>query len=156
MVAVDTGDVLSMRDSSVADLIDDLNRKQASSPWGQSLAGALIALSVLAMFGPGQIGTSLAAGITGLAWILVLPAWLVGYLIDQTRRRTVLYYDLKDAAADRFEQMTKQFDVMGGCRKIWDKDFFFLPDILLVLEKGQVWRGELWRSQDFRRPGPVH
>ncbi len=118
MVEVASGDVLGMHDSSVAELVDDLNAKQARLPLGPLLGLSTIALGLLAIFAGSAQGSVLPA-VGAVALMATLPVWGIGIWLDQSLRRSVLFYNLDDEAKAKFERVTKEFDVLTGCKGKW-------------------------------------
>jgi hypothetical protein len=87
-----------MRDSSVVDLIDDLNAKQVRRPLG---LGAL-SLGLLAIRAGGAPG-SVASYVGAFALLAAIPTWGIGAWLDQLLRRSVLLYHLdNDLEAKRW------------------------------------------------------
>lgn len=111
MVAVESGDVLAMRDASVADLLDDINSKSARTPLGKVVGWTGIVLGGLALF----VGAQIAIWI----WALTLPAWLLARWIDSYHRKAALYYDLEPDAQEAYQDLTKAFDAMSACVGKW-------------------------------------
>jgi hypothetical protein len=118
MVEVASGDVNGMRDSSVSELIDDLNAKQARIPLGPLLGLSCLAVGVSAIFA-GAIQNSVLPMVGAFALLAVFPAWCIGIWLDQSLRRSVLFYHLDDVAAAKFERVTKEFDVLSSCKGKW-------------------------------------
>jgi len=73
MIEVQSGDVAAMRDATVADLVDDLNRKQAQIPLG-IVACCLALVGVLALLQYNSGGQSSWVTVGTLALLAVLPA----------------------------------------------------------------------------------
>ena len=118
MVEIASTDVLGMRDSSQADLIDDMNAKQARIPLGPFLGLGTAGLGLLAMLAGGSqnaVGNMADA----IVLLLALPAFGIGAWLDQSRRRSVLFYNLDAEATTRFERVTEEFDVLAACRGKW-------------------------------------
>jgi hypothetical protein len=118
MIEIESGDVLGMRDSSVGELIDDLNAKQARVPLGPALALATISLDLLAIF---VIGIPASANLIFGVFILLeaIVAWAIGFWLDQSFRRSVLFYNLGAEAAAKFEHATTEFDALAACKGKW-------------------------------------
>jgi hypothetical protein len=118
MIDVSSGDVHAMRDSSVADLIDDLNAKQARVPLGPVLGLSAIGVGLLAVLAgttPGSVGS----GVGVFALLGAIPAWAIGAWLDQSLRRTVLFYNLDAQAVAKFQRATTEFDALAGCNGKW-------------------------------------
>ncbi|MDP9015010.1 MAG: hypothetical protein M3O41_20570 [Pseudomonadota bacterium] len=120
MVDVSSGDVDGMRDSSVADLIDDLNAKQARLPLGPvlGLGASAIGLGLLAVLANARPGSA-GAGVGAFALLAAIPAWAIGVWLDQSLRRSVLFYNLDAEAAAKFQRATAEFDALAGCKGKW-------------------------------------
>ena len=118
MVEVASSDVLGMRDSSVAELIDDLNAKQARVPLAPLLGLGTSGLGLLVMFAGGFQDT-IATTVGAIVLLLALPALAIGAWLDQSLRRSVLFYNLDDEATAKFECVTKEFDALAACRGRW-------------------------------------
>ena len=118
MVEVSSGDVQGMRDSSVADLIDDLNAKQARLPLGPMLGLGTAGLGLLMIFA-GAASNSVASGVGAFALLAALPAWGIGAWLDQSLRRSVLFYNLDAEAVTKFHRVTTEFDVLAACNGKW-------------------------------------
>jgi len=118
MVEVASGDVMAMRDSTVAELIDDLNAKQARLPLGPVLGLITGGFGLLALLGAGA-QNSIGSIIGGTALLLALPLWALGAWLDQSLRRSVLFYNLDNEAASKFERVTKEFDELSDCKGRW-------------------------------------
>jgi hypothetical protein len=118
MVEVGSGDILGMCDSSVTDLINDLNAKQARVPLGPVLGLGVAGLSLLALLAGGASG-SVASGVGAFALLAAIPAWALGAWLDQSLRRSVLFYDLDPEATAKFQRVTTEFDALAGCKGKW-------------------------------------
>ncbi len=64
MVEVQSDDVAAMRDATVADLVDDLNKKQAQIPFGMIAAVCVVCVGVLALL-QSESAESSASAIVG-------------------------------------------------------------------------------------------
>ncbi len=111
MLEVESGDVLEMRDSSVIDLLDDINGKSVRYSVGKIVLLAGFIFGVLAGF----IDARAALAI----WLITVPAWLFGRWIDGYKRKAVLFYDLEEDARDAYERLTSTFDALAGCAGVW-------------------------------------
>lgn len=118
MVEVASGDVTQIQDSSVSELIDDLNAKQARIPLGRLLGIGVACLGLLAMMASGSLGQN-GPAISIIILLLALPAWAIGAWMDQSLRRSVLFYNLDSEAGTKFEQVTKEYDALVACRGRW-------------------------------------
>ncbi len=116
MIDVGSEDVLGMRDSSVADLIDDLNAKQARMPLGPVLGLGTAGLGLLTAT---LAGGSVGAGVSAFALLAAASAWAAGAWLDQSLRRSVLFYNLDAEAAAKFQRATVGFDALAACIGKW-------------------------------------
>jgi hypothetical protein len=118
MVEVGSGDILGMRDSSVADLIDDLNVKQARVPLGPVLGLGAAGLGLLIILASGGSSSIVSDG-GALVLFAAIPAWAIGAWLDQSLRRSVLFYDLDAEATAKFQRVTTEFDALAACDGKW-------------------------------------
>jgi Protein of unknown function (DUF4236)/Bacterial SH3 domain len=119
MIEIQSGDVAAMYDSTVNDLIDDLNAKQAQVPIGV-IAGVFFALiGVLALLQSSSDGQSTWPAIGIAALFAVLPAWFVGEWFDSFKRTSVVYYNLAGNAAAAYRKVTEAFDALTTCHGRW-------------------------------------
>jgi Protein of unknown function (DUF4236) len=120
MIEVQSGDVAAMRDATVADLVEDLNKKQAQLPLGISaaccfaLAGALL---VLLQFDSNEQSVRVIVG--SIALLAALPAWVIGEWFDSYKRTNVLLYNLEGASAAAYCKVTEGFDALASCHGQW-------------------------------------
>ena len=80
MIDIQSGDVAAMRDATVTDLVDELNKKQAQIPFSiVAVCGPLLvvvlALLQLQLHPSGQ---SFWVIVGGVAFVMALPAWAAG------------------------------------------------------------------------------
>lgn len=118
MVEVASADVLQMQDSSVSELVDDLNAKQARIPLGRLLGIGVACLGLLTIMASGSLGQN-GPAIGIIVLLLALPAWAIGGWLDQSLRRSVLFYNLDSEAETKFERATKEYDALVACRGRW-------------------------------------
>lgn len=111
MVQVESGDVLEMRDASVADVLDDINGKASRTPLGKVVGWTGLVLGGLALFANAQAGRTILT--------LTLPAWPLALWIDSYQRKAVLFYDLEPDAQAAYEQLTAAFDGLSGSTEKW-------------------------------------
>src|ERR1700730_11106950 len=115
MIEVQSGDVAAMRDATVTDLVDDLNRKQAQIPLGIAAACCLALVGVLALLQYNSGGQSAWATVGSLALLAALPAWAIGEWFDSYKRTSVLLYNLEGAAETAYRKVTEGFDALAAC-----------------------------------------
>jgi hypothetical protein len=115
MIDVGSDDVLGMRDSSVVDLVDDLNAKQARMPLGPVLGLGTGGLGLLVILAGGPV----PAGVAAFALLAAVSAWAIGARLDQSLRRSVLFYDLDAEAVAKFQRATEGFDALAACIGKW-------------------------------------
>lgn len=111
MVEVESSDVLSLREEKFADLLDEINSKQAQWRLEFALPCLLGLLALVAASASRETGLFL-----GLAALL---SWPVGKWGDTYRRRTVLFYDLEGPLQAAFERVTVEFDRLLDCAGKW-------------------------------------
>ena len=112
MIEVQSGDVAAMRDATVTELVDDLNRKQAQIPLAIVAAGCLALVGVLALLQYNSGGQSAWATVGSLALLAALPAWAIGEWFDSYKRTSVLLYNLEGAAETAYRKVTEDFDAL--------------------------------------------
>jgi hypothetical protein len=119
MIEVQSGDVAAMRDALVADLVDDLNKKQAQIQFGIWAAGCLVLIGALMLLQSNSGGQSAWAVVGSVALLASLPAWAIGRWFDSYKRTSVLFYNLQaDAEAD-YRKVTEGFDALAACHGKW-------------------------------------
>jgi hypothetical protein len=119
MVEVQSDDVAAMRDATVADLVDDLNKKQAQIPFGMIAAVCVVCAGLLALL-QSESGESSASAIVGSVTLLAaLPVWAIGNWFDSYKRRSVLFYNLEGAAESAYRRVTECFDSLVACHGRW-------------------------------------
>jgi len=111
MVQIDSGDVLTMRDATVSELIDDINAKGTQTPLGKIVGWSGVLLGGAACLAQIEVGL--------VVWLLTLPAWLFARWLDSYKRRSVVFYDLEPDATAAFERLTVAFDELSRCGGIW-------------------------------------
>jgi Protein of unknown function (DUF4236) len=118
MVEVSSGDVLAMRDSSVSELIDDLNAKQAQLPLGPTLSASAAILSLLVILATGE-PSAVAGGLWAVALLPALLAWILGEWLDGSFRTSVLFYNLDASSTAGYQRVTHEFDILASCQGKW-------------------------------------
>jgi hypothetical protein len=111
MVEVESSDVMSMRDVSFGELLDEINAKLQQPSMAIVLGWLTGAIGLLAMLVIGFGGIFVA--------VLALPAWALGNWLDSYRRTTVLFYDLAPEAEAAYGKMIDSFDAMASCVGKW-------------------------------------
>ena len=119
MTEVRSGDVAAMRESTVADLLDDLNKKQGQLPCGPLAAGFLAIIGVVALLADNSGGQSPATVRGIMALVGMIPAWGIGKWFDSYKRTSVLFYSLEDVAEGAYKRVTESFDKLASCRGKW-------------------------------------
>lgn len=84
-------------------------------PLGPVFGLGTAGLSLLAMLASGSIGASVA----GFALLAAISAWAIGAWLDQSLRRSVLFYNLDAEAAAKFQRTTEGFDALAACVGKW-------------------------------------
>src|SRR5262249_28181787 len=72
-------------------------------------------LAIVAGSAPGSITPSTALFVL----LAVILAWGIGGWLDQSLRRSVLFYDLDTEAAAKFQRVTIEFDALLACKGKW-------------------------------------
>jgi hypothetical protein len=119
MIEVQSGDVGGMRDATVAELVDDLNKKQAQIRLGVTAAICLAVLGSVALLQSSSGGQSAFAVIGSIALVAALPAWAIGEWIDSYKRTAVLFYNLQGTAEVAYRKVTESFDALAYCHGKW-------------------------------------
>jgi hypothetical protein len=123
MIEVQSGDVGAMRDATVADLVEDLNKKQAQLPLGISAACCFAfvgALLVFLQFDSNEQSVRVIVG--GIALLAALPAWAIGEWFDSYKRTSVLLYNLGETSAAAYRKVTESFDALASwsvAHRLW-------------------------------------
>jgi len=111
MIEVTSSDVLSMRESAFADVLDDLNKKHSQTRLSMIFLWCSVILLALILVKVGNPATPL---------ILLAPvAWFIGNWLDSFKRTVVLFYDLKDDTQQQFMVVCKAFDNLADCAGAW-------------------------------------
>lgn len=119
MIEVQSGEVAAMRDDTVADLLYDLNKKQAQVPFAPIAAGCFAFIGILALFVDSS-GWQPATNYVAIAALIgVLPAWAIGKWFDSYKRTSVLFYNLEGGAEDAYKKVTESFDKLAACHGKW-------------------------------------
>jgi hypothetical protein len=122
MIEVQSGNVGTMRDATVVDLIDDLNKKQAQTPLGPISAGIVALMGVLAVWLSNSGGQSVSIVIGTVTLLATLAAWAIGEWLDSYKRTSVLFYNLEGAAQTVYRRVTEGFDALAACQGRWHID----------------------------------
>lgn len=115
MVAVSSGTVAAMEDERFAEILAEMNLKQASLRMASLFMWIGVAFAILA-----TIGGGIAGFVTGT--VITLVARALGSWLDQSRRSVVLFYDLEDEVAKAYELLTTAFDRIAACHGKWHID----------------------------------
>lgn len=119
MTEIQSGDVGGMRDATVADLVDDLNKKQAQIRLGVTAAICLGLIGGVVLLQSSSGGQSASAIIGSIVLVAALPAWALGEWFDSYKRTTVLFYNLQGAAEAAYRKVTESFDALAACHGKW-------------------------------------
>lgn len=119
MIEVQSGDVGCMRDSTVADLVDDLNEKQTQIRLGITAAICLALIGGVVLSQSNSGGQSASAVIGSIVLVAALPAWALGEWFDSYKRTTVLFYKLQGSAEAAYRKVTESFDALAACHGKW-------------------------------------
>ena len=122
MIEVQSGDVAAMRDATVTDLVDDLNKKQAQIPLGMVAVccPVLVVMLALLQLQLNSSGQSVWVAVGSVAFLTALPAWAVGEWFDSYKRSSVLLYNLEEeASAVAYRKVTEGFDALAACHGKW-------------------------------------
>lgn len=111
MIEIDSGDVMAMRDETVADVLDEINAKRRQTSLSATLGLSLAAIGVI---------TALVVGPSGiLLSLLGVVGWAIGRWVDSYRRTCVLFYDLEPEIEEAYEEVVRRFDTLAGCAGKW-------------------------------------
>lgn len=119
MIEVESGDVGDMRDATVADLVDALNKKQAQIRLGVTAAICLALVGGVALLQSNSGGQSASTIIGSILFVAALPAWFLGEWFDSYKRTAVLFYNLEGAAEAAYRNVTETFDALAACHGKW-------------------------------------
>lgn len=111
MIEIQSGDVLEMRDETLGSLLDEINENHRK-----------FRLSVALGWVFGVIGLYLGYKIGGFGYLLpltALPASAIGGMMDETRRKTVMFYELDGQAEVAYRDLTDAFDILTRCNGKW-------------------------------------
>ncbi len=113
MKEIESESVLKLTDSSSADLLEEMNRKQNRFQFWQ-ISAVLLATIFLALVG---------LNVTGLALALFLALGLVALFFirreDQLRKTVVLFYELDDKAEKAYQDLHDAFKAISSSNKAW-------------------------------------
>lgn len=112
MVEIGSGDVETMRASTVEDLLSDITRKQAQLSIGTVAAVSFGGIGLLTLLTDG--------GSVGLAALLAaIPALIIGKWLDSYKRTSVLFYKLEEPAQEAYAKVADAFDKLAACSGKW-------------------------------------
>ncbi len=111
MIDIDSADVLSMRDESFAELLDELNGKQSKIRASRLFTWLAISAACGAMLSVGE----------SAAWTLLaaIPAWVLGRWLDSYRRVSVLFFELDSEIEEKYSRVAEAFDAMMASKGKW-------------------------------------
>lgn len=113
MVEIDSGSLAEMRDSSSAELLDEINVKMKRGrlePWAWGAGASATMAAALAGAPPVVLAAALVATVA------------VGILVrgqDRIRRTVVLMYDFAPNADERYAALHEGFDLLAECERAW-------------------------------------
>lgn len=113
MQEIESGDVLSMEDSSAADLLAELNKKQKTPRmWPAALVGGVIAIAAAYYYTapPELLGGVLIAVIL----LTALAIWR-----DKRAKTVVLLFDFEPEFEAAYRELHEAFDALRGAAKRW-------------------------------------
>jgi hypothetical protein len=119
MIEVQSGDVAAMRDASVTELVDDLNKKQAQIPLGIVGACCPALVAVVAVIEFNSSGQSAWITVGSVALLAALAVWAIGAWFDSYKPTSVLLYNLEEASATAYRKVTEGFDALAACHGKW-------------------------------------
>lgn len=111
MIEIESGDVLEMRDEKFADLLAEMNAKQAKTSRAKILGWLTFGVGLTASIANGQLGLGIL--------FATAPAWLIGKWLDSYQKRSVLFYNLEPEVTAAYENMTRAFDKLASCGGKW-------------------------------------
>jgi Protein of unknown function (DUF4236)/Bacterial SH3 domain len=120
MIEVQSGDVAAMRDATVTDLVEDLNKKQAQLPLGILAAcgfAFVAAFLMLLQFNPNEQSVRVMVG--SVVLLSALPGWAIGEWFDSYKRTSVLIYNLEETSLAAYRKVTEGFDALALCHGQW-------------------------------------
>jgi hypothetical protein len=103
MAAVDSGNVLAMRDVRLGEILDEINSKQRQISYATVFGVAVGAIGLSILYLGAQVAPTLGIQPGVYVLLLTLPAWAVGLWIDTYKRRSILFYDLDQDAANAYQ-----------------------------------------------------
>ncbi|WP_245458160.1 MULTISPECIES: hypothetical protein [unclassified Mesorhizobium] len=112
MREIESGDVMDMRDETFANVLDEINARQAQTR-----------LSVILAVLFGIVGFLIGKAIGGVGPVVgvaaFLPGMLIGQWFDGYRRVSVLYYDLEQDAEAAYGRLVAAFETLNRCAGRW-------------------------------------
>ena len=113
MKEIDSVSVLELRDSSSADLLDEMNRKhQLVAFWP-----IVLAISILLAVVPAALALPWWSFI--IVFGVTIPAIFLVHSRDQINKTTVLFYELEEEAELAYQNLHKSFKVLCNCSRAW-------------------------------------
>jgi hypothetical protein len=119
MIEIQSADVAAMRDATVTELVDDLNKKQAQIRLAIVAACCPAVVGIVALFQFNSSGQLVWLTVGSVALLAALPAWAVGAWFDSYKRTSVLLYNLEEASAAAYRKATEGFDALSACHGKW-------------------------------------
>jgi len=120
MIEIQSGDVAAMRDATVSELVEDLNKKKAQLPLGILAACGFVVVGALLMLPQLNSGEQSVRFIVGsVALLCALPGWAIGEWFDSYKRTCVLLYNFEETSAAAYRKVTESFDALASCHGQW-------------------------------------
>ena len=111
MRAIESGNVLEMRDAAFITVLEDIQAKQRQIKLSTAFGWALGIAGLAAV--------TIIGGNASILLLLSLPAWMLGRWLDSFRRSAVLFYDLDGDAEEAFKTVTAIFDLLATSQGKW-------------------------------------
>jgi hypothetical protein len=119
MIEVQSGDVGGMRDATVANLVDDLNKKQAQIRLGVTAAILFALIGSVVLLQSSFVSHSISLIVGSILLVAALPAWILGEWFDSYKRTAVLFYNLQGSTEVAYRKVVESFDALATCHGTW-------------------------------------
>ena len=110
---IESSDVSQMRDSSSAELLNELDRKRRSTRF------APIVLALSALLFSVMVFVQVPLWALVLALIIILGGVTAAHLYDEMTKTVVLFYELESDSERDYEALHGAFDVLRSCARLW-------------------------------------